>query len=50
MSVEERIELLRRENERLKQDNEMMRKIIVQMRGTLNRTIRRYITASGSQE
>ncbi len=50
MSVEERLELLHQENERLKRENDAMKKIIIQMRVTMNRMIRRYITVSGRQE
>ena len=50
MSVEEKLELLHQENERLKRENDAMKKIIIQMRVTMNRMTRRYITASGRQE
>ncbi len=50
MSVEEKLELLHQENERLKRENDAMKKIIIQMRVTMNRMIRRYITVSGRQE
>ena len=50
MSVEEKLELLHQENERLKRENDAMKKIIIQMRVTMNRMIRRYITVSGGQE
>lgn len=50
MSVEEKLELLHQENERLKRENDAMKKIVIQMRVTMNRMIRRYITVSGRQE
>ena len=50
MSVEEKLELLHQENERWKRENDAMKKIIIQMRVTMNRMIRRYITVSGRQE
>ena len=50
MSVEERLELLHQENERLKRENDAMKKILIQMRVTMNRMLRRYITVSGRQE
>ena len=42
----ERLEKLEEENQKLKQDNEMLRDIVVQMRVTLNRLVSRYVTES----
>ncbi len=49
MSDKEMLLILERENQRLKQDNEMLQKTIVQMRSTLNRLIARYITESRTE-
>ena len=38
------MEVLRRENKRLKDDNEMLLKIVAEMKVTLNRLVNRYIT------
>ncbi len=46
MSVEEKLQELIKENERLKKDNDAMKKVIIQMRGTLNRMITSYVTGS----
>ena len=46
MSENERVAALERENVKLKEDNEMLLDIIVQMKGTLNRLINRYIIDS----
>lgn len=43
MNENERVAALERENVKLKEDNEMLLDIIVQMKGTLNRLINRYI-------
>ena len=40
----ERLEKLEEENQKLKQDNEMLLDIVVQMRVTLNRLVSRYVT------
>ena len=42
--TEEMVEQLQEENRRLKEDNEMLLNIVVQMRVTLNRLVNRYIT------
>ncbi|HIT65503.1 MAG TPA: hypothetical protein IAC37_13870 [Candidatus Ventrimonas merdavium] len=42
----ERLEKLEEENQKLKQDNEMLLDIVVQMRVTLNRLVSRYVTES----
>lgn len=34
---------LKEENQRLKHENEMLMKIVVQMKGTLNRMVSRYV-------
>lgn len=44
MNENERVVTLERENVKLKEDNEMLMEIIVQMKGTLNRLINRYIS------
>lgn len=44
MNENERVAALERENVKLKEDNEMLLDIIVQMKGTLNRLINRYIS------
>lgn len=49
MSAEKNYELLYQENEQLKRDNEEMKKVIIQMRVTIDRMILRYITSSGSE-
>lgn len=41
---------LQQENERLKQENEMLMNIIAQMKVTLNRLITRYMTNSQKSE
>ena len=42
----ERLEKLEEENQKLKQDNEMLLDIVVQMRVTLNRLVSPYVTES----
>lgn len=42
----ERLEKLEEENQKLKQDNEMLLDIVVQMKVTLNRLVSRYVTES----
>ena len=44
MSVEERIAALEQENIRLKEDNEKLMSIIAQMKVTLNRLVKHYIS------
>ena len=39
----EEMEQLKEENQKLKQDNEMLLKIVVQMKGTLNRMVSRFV-------
>lgn len=48
MSIEERIADLEEENQRLKDDNEKLLRIIDQMKITLNRLMNHYITESHS--
>ena len=44
MSVEERIAALEQENIRLKEDNEKLMSVIAQMKVTLNRLVKHYIS------
>lgn len=46
MSIEERIAALETENDRLRRDNEQLLNIIAQMKITLNRLVKHYITES----
>ena len=50
MSDTTRIMDLQQENERLKQENEMLMNIIAQMKVTLNRLINRYMTNNQKSE
>jgi len=43
VNEKETIAALEEENRRLRKDNDMLREIMVQMRGTLNRLIIRYV-------
>lgn len=43
MDLEGEMEKLKQENQKLKEDNDMLLNIIVQMRTTLNRLVNRYI-------
>ncbi len=47
MADEEKISVLEEENRRLKEDNEKLMNIVVQMRVTLNRLVLRYVTEEG---
>lgn len=44
MSEQDRVLMLERENQRLKEDNEMLLSVITQLKTTLNRMVERYIT------
>ena len=44
---EEKMTTLEEENRRLKEDNEKLMDIVVQMRVTLNRLVLRYVTEEG---
>lgn len=44
MGLNERIAELEEENKKLKQENDKLLKIVIQMRSTLNRLIERYIS------
>lgn len=46
MSSEEHIAALVKENERLREDNDKLLNIIAQMKVTLNRLVKQYITES----
>lgn len=46
MNFEERISLLEAENEKLRNENDRLLSIIIQMKVTLNRLVSRYITES----
>ena len=46
MSEQDRVLMLERENQRLKEDNEMLLSVITQLKTTLNRMVERYITNS----
>lgn len=46
MSSEERIAALVKENNRLREDNDKLLDIIAQMKVTLNRLVKQYITES----
>ena len=50
MSEKELTLMLERENEKLRRDNEMLKKIIDQMRVTLNRLIIQYVTNPTGKE
>ena len=43
MSEQDRVLMLERENQRLKEDNEMLLSVITQLKTTLNRMVERYI-------
>lgn len=47
MADEEKMTTLEEENRRLKEDNEKLMDIVVQMRVTLNRLVLRYVTEEG---
>lgn len=47
MTDEEKMTTLEEENRRLKEDNEKLMDIVVQMRVTLNRLVLRYVTEEG---
>lgn len=44
MADEERVTTLEEENRRLKEDNDKLMEIVVQMRVTLNRLVLRYVS------
>ena len=46
----EEMEQLKEENQKLKQDNEMLLKIVVQMKGTLNRMVSRYVLEESKRQ
>ena len=50
MSDKEMLQILERENRRLKEDNETLQRIVIQMKATLNRLIGQYITKPGAEQ
>lgn len=48
MGTDERITMMEEEIRKLKQDNQMLMKIIVQMKGTINRLVIRYVSKEDS--
>ena len=50
MSEQDRVLMLERENQRLKEDNEMPLSVITQLKTTLNRMVERYITNSAKNQ
>lgn len=49
MSDKEMLLILERENRKLKEDNETLQQIVLQMKSTLNRLIGHYITKSNAE-
>ncbi len=49
MSDKEMLLILERENRKLKEDNETLQQIVLQMRSTINRLIGQYITKSNAE-
>ncbi len=47
MDNEARVSVLEEENRRLKEDNDKLMEIVVQMRVTLNRLVLRYVSEDG---
>ena len=50
MSEQDRVLMLERENQRLKEDNEMLLSVITQLKTTLHRMVERYITNSAKNQ
>ena len=47
MADEEKLSVLEEENRRLREDNDKLMEIVVQMRATLNRLVLRYVSEDG---